>query len=105
MAKKKSKITTLVVNSKNIPEYAATCFRADMKPTTVGNEQIELMPVVKSISFARHAYGQGAVVDEPCYFVSFEDSDEVLIVPASERVQVIVSTDSDDDAHTPALPE
>jgi len=104
MAKKKSKITTLVVKN-NVPGYVASCFRVGVIPTDVTNTPIETMPEVKSISFARHAYGQGAVVDEPCYFVAFDNSDEVLVVPASERGQVIISTDSGEDEHTPPLPE
>jgi len=104
MTKKKSKITNLVLKN-NVPSYVASCFRVGAIPTDRTNTVVETMPEVKSISFARHAYGQGAVVDEPCYFVTFNNSNEILIIAASERGQVIISVDNEEAGHTPPLPE
>lgn len=104
MSKKKSKIAAIVLKT-NVPKYVAVCFRVGALPTDTDKNIVEVMPIVKSISYSRHAYGQGAVVDEPCYFISFENSDEVLVVPASERAQVVIATDTGDEVHTPSLPE
>jgi hypothetical protein len=66
----------------------------------------DAFPNVSSISFCRHSYGQGAAVDRPCYVVSFENSPQVIVIPAEDVGQVsIFKGELNTDNNVPALPE
>jgi hypothetical protein len=103
---KKSIITGILVNKNAVFNFGAVSFRVGMCPSKADGDPVEEMPNVKSIKFARHAYGQGAAVDEPCYIVAFEDSNEVVIIPAHQRVQIMIANiEPDTEQAAPELPE
>lgn len=110
MAKKKTKIVSLLQN-KSVFEPAAVLFPVAGHPRNSAGEICTdddgnpVFPPVKAIVFCRHAYGQGAAVDEPCYVVSFEESNQSVIVPSTELGQLTTQTITSDDEHIPALPE
>lgn len=115
MAKKKSKVTSILLS--NVPAFAATYFCVGSSPlnaagevcvvpgTADGEEPVPAFPPVKKIIFCRHAFGQGAQVDQPCYAVSFEDAPESLIIRSDAFCQVTIAVEQADDTPVPNLPE
>lgn len=111
MAKNKSKIVSLL-QSKTAFEPGAVLFPVNGHPRNstgdvcADEDGNPVFPPVTSISFCRHAYGQGAAVDQPCYIVSFENSPQVVVIPATEFCQLTIQKlDDSADNNVPALPE
>jgi hypothetical protein len=111
MAKKKTKIASLLQNN-NPFTPGAVLFPVSGHPINsagevcVNEDGQPSFPPVKSIIFCRHAYGQGAAVDQPCYVISFEESDQSVVIPATELGQLTVQVvDSSVDENIPSLPE
>lgn len=112
MAKKKRTKIVSILQSNSAYVPGAVLFPVAGHPQTQAGEVCAnddgdpIFPPVKSIVFCRHAYGQGAAVDQPCYVVSFEDSNQVVIIPATQFCQLTVQTlDADDEENIPGLPE
>ena len=105
--KKKTIITALLANTSHKSPFIATYFRVGNRAITLEGNEILTMPVVKKITFARHAWGQGAAVDMPCYCISFMDSDELIIIPETKIEQITLTSDYDDNKSEefPELPE
>ncbi len=107
MANKKSTITSILCGNVKAT-FAASYFRIGDTPLNNAGDTIEAMNVVKSIKHSRHAFGQGAQVDQPCYIVEFVDGAEKLIIPVLQPnsfVQVTVSVIDNNEEPTPAMPE
>lgn len=104
--KKKSTITAILANTSHKSPFIATYFRVGGRAITTEGSEVISMPLVKKISFARHAWGQGASVDTPCYCVSFVDSEEVVIIPESKVEQITLTSDRiEEDEFMPGLPD
>jgi hypothetical protein len=110
MAKKKTKIVSILQGNSNFTPgavffpVAGYPQKQDGEICTDGDGN-PVFPPVKSIVFCRHAYGQGAAVDQPCYVVSFEESDQTVIIPATQFCQLAVQTISPENENIPGLPE
>jgi hypothetical protein len=111
MSKKKTKIVS-ILQSNSTFEPSAVFFPVAGHPQNNNGDVCAndngdpIFPIVKSIVFCRHAYGQGAAVDQPCYVVSFEDSNQVVIIPATQFCQLTVQTiDPVTEDTVPGLPE
>lgn len=112
MAKQKSKIISLLQPADSMFEPGAVFFPVNGHPRNKAGEVCAdadgnpIFPPVESIMFCRHAYGQGAVVDQPCYIVSFVNSQQVVAIAATQMCQITIhKTDADDNSNIPALPE
>lgn len=98
---KKSTITSILVD--NSARFSAVFFRVGDQPLRNDGETTEL-PIVEGIKYSRHAFGQGAQVNQPCYAISFEGGLEKLIIPDNKFAQVTVAISNDEDTATPAMP-
>jgi len=105
---KKTTISSIMLQATSIPEFAAVYFRVGSLPlkadgqlctTPDGNPAF---PPVSEIRHCRDRFGGGAQIAVPCYDVHFEGSDERLIIPATQFVQVTIVMDEDT---VPGLPE
>jgi len=105
MSKKVSKINAIMAETNTLPDFAAVYFRVGNRPLTKGGEVAEGMTAVTSIRFAKYAWGTGAHVDQPSYGISFEGSNEILVIPAKLITQVIPVTVDEDDTNIPTMPE
>ena len=105
MSKKKSTVTS-ILQTNITAEFAAVFFRVGSIPRSNAGEEVDGLPIVSSIKFCRHAYGQGAQVDKPCYGIEFEGGMETLIVPADQYAQVTLAViDVNNEATIPSMPE
>jgi hypothetical protein len=76
---KKSIITSILMDNTKIPAIAAVHYGVgDVPKTSTGDDAGQ--HAVTSIKFARKCFGQGAVIDIPCYVIEFEDVDEKVIL-------------------------
>lgn len=104
--KKKSTITALLANTSHKSPFIATYFRVGDRAISTDGNEVMVMPRIKKISFARHAWGQGASVDVPCYCISFVDSEEIVIIPENKVEQITLTSDKiEDDEFIPGLPD
>ena len=104
---KKSTITSILMESMNA-NFCAVYFRVGDVPLNNAGTPITAMSEVKSIKYSRHAFGQGAQVDQPCYTIEFEDAAEKVIMSATKFVQVTISVNDKkeaEEATPPAMPE
>lgn len=112
MAKTKSTIVSIMQKTPPAFKQAAVFFpvngqplNADGVPCTNENNE-SLFPNVSKISFCKHEYGSGAVVNRPCYLVEFENSPQVIVIYADDVAQVSVFRGSvEANEGVPALPE
>ncbi|RLI63224.1 MAG: hypothetical protein DRO67_06070 [Candidatus Asgardarchaeum californiense] len=100
---KKSTITSILMENINA-SFCAVYFRLGDIPLNNEGNPIEAMSTVKSIKNSRHAFGQGAQVDQPCYTIEFEDAAEKVIIPATKFVQVTIAVNEKEEENTPAMP-
>jgi len=100
---KKSTITSILMDNVNA-SFCAVYFRVNDIPLNNDGNPIETMSVVKSIKNSRHAFGQGAQVDQPCYTIEFENAIEKVIIPATKFVQVTIAVNEKEEEKTPAMP-
>lgn len=106
MPKKVSRINAIMCASNSIPSFGAVYFRVGELPLSKKGLPIEEMAPVETIKFAKYAWGTGAHVDQPSYGVSFKNSQEMLIIPASLITQVISITEDEVTPVTiPNMPE
>lgn len=108
----KKTVITSILNKHGHNDFAAVCFRLGATPIKADgqpcvNEAGEpLFPPVSEIKHCRDRFGAGAMVNIPCYVISFEDSPEQVIIPANEFAQItLMVVDKEEKSEVPNLPE
>lgn len=108
---KKKKISALLADTTT--KFAAVFFTIGASPLNSNNEVCTIdgeqpaFPNVENIKFSRHAFGQGAHIDQPCYAITFEESDQTIVIPATQVTQIILAPEVKEesvDQVAPALP-
>lgn len=111
MAKTKSTIISIMHKNPVPFDPGAVFYPVGGQPLTkagevcVGPDGAPAFTNVSDIKFCRHAYGQGAAVDQPCYVVSFEDVSQVVVIPAEDIGPVCIFKGDINTEEVPALPE
>lgn len=106
---KKTIVSSILMT--NVPAFAAAFFRVGDVPLNAEGQPCEInevpaFPPVKEIKFCRDRFGGGAIVDQPCYEITFEDAAEKVLVPANAFTQatVLVIDATTNDEPVPAMP-
>jgi len=108
---KKGKISSILL-ANTTSNFAATYFRVgDIPLKSDGTPCIDAegnaaFPVVESIKFCKHEFGAGALVQQACYAVKFENSPETIVIPAIQFSQITITVENiTDTAVIPPLPQ
>lgn len=108
---KKTVVTSILLAG--MPIFAATYFRVGTVPlnaagepcTAPGDVDTPAFPPVTDIMSCRDRFGGGAQIDQPCYVVSFEDSPEKVIIPATKFCQTTIAVVDPDEQNIPNMPQ
>lgn len=85
------KILSIVRLGVDIPNFP-TIFTVGNNPA-VGTELIG--PAVKSINFYETGCNSGRVYRGPCYVISFEESNQKRVVPATNVIDIMYDTEAE----------
>lgn len=89
---KKSIITSVLLDNTKMAPIAAVHYGVGDVPKTSAGEDAG-QHIVKSILHARKCFGQGAVIDIPCYVIAFEDVDEKVILATNSIARWTVGSE------------
>ncbi len=92
---KKSIITSVLLDQSKIAPVAAIHYGVGDTPKTAAGEDAG-QHAVTSIKHARKCFGQGAVVDIPCYVIAFEGVDEKVLLATNSIVRWTIGNEETD---------
>lgn len=92
---KKSIITSVLLDNTKMAPIAAVHYSIGNVPKTATGEDAG-QHVVTSILHARKCFGQGAVVDIPCYVIAFDDVDEKVILATNSIARWTIGSEEAD---------
>jgi len=107
---KKGRVSSILMSGVKA-SFAATYFRVGDNPLKndgtpcVDAENNPAFPPVAKIQHCKHEFGEGALMRQPCYAVSFENSPETITIPITQVAQVTIVVIEDSDTTTPAMPQ